>query len=531
MNILLVDDEKLAVEVVKKTIDMSRFGVDEVYTAYSMKQAIEVLEIHSVEIMVCDIEMPKGSGLDLAAWIREQGLDIMIIFLTSHALFQYAHTAIQLNAVSYLLKPVKREELAEAIRKAADNIQMKQQLKRNEKYMEHWKSNKVALQRDFWRACLQTDLGGVPNNIYGKAKKSGIPCSADVFYYPLVIVWSKDEEENECWDYETLSFAIENVFSEMLFRKTEISNLLSMYKNKCVIICSVGMDTYMLIREKCKLALEYCQTYLPGCNITVYVKEPVKLEQIGRSVKNMINETESDIVKKRGVVYLQEEKKLTSYEKPDMKSWVKKLLSGFTESALKDVEDYLNQLVRKREINASVLQRIQQDFLQDLYIEIGYQGIQANIIFSNDEIVNSFGEAGKSISGLLDWISCIGDFLSNYHHRISKVTGVVQEVKLYIEEHIREEINRSDLAAKVYLHPDYMNRLFKEQVGTSVSDYIIQMRLKHAQYLLRTTELSISAVAADVGYPNTSYFTKLFKRSTSLTPKDFRKTKKNGELI
>ena len=78
MNILLVDDEKLAVDVIRKTIPMSLHGIEEVYGAYSMKQAIEVLESHSVSILICDIQMPKGSGLDLADWIREQGLDVEI---------------------------------------------------------------------------------------------------------------------------------------------------------------------------------------------------------------------------------------------------------------------------------------------------------------------------------------------------------------------------------------------------------------------------------------------------------------------
>lgn len=114
------------------------------------------------------------------------------------------------------------------------------------------------------------------------------------------------------------------------------------------------------------------------------------------------------------------------------------------------------------------------------------------------------------------------------HERDCKASAAVQKVKLYIEEHVGEEISRDELAAKVYLHPDYMNRLFKEQVGTSFSNYVIQVRLNYAKYLLQTTNASISDVAVDVGYPNMAYFTKIFKRLTGMTPTEFRK--KQGAL-
>ena len=64
ISVLIVDDEVLCAEGVKCSTDWNALEVDQVYTAYSMKQAIKVLEENDVDIILTDVEMPKGTGLD-----------------------------------------------------------------------------------------------------------------------------------------------------------------------------------------------------------------------------------------------------------------------------------------------------------------------------------------------------------------------------------------------------------------------------------------------------------------------------------
>ena len=73
IGVLIVDDEVLCAEGVKCSTDWNALEVDQVYTAYSMKQAMKVLEEHEVDIILTDVEMPKGTGLDLLEWVREGG--------------------------------------------------------------------------------------------------------------------------------------------------------------------------------------------------------------------------------------------------------------------------------------------------------------------------------------------------------------------------------------------------------------------------------------------------------------------------
>ena len=100
---------------------------------------------------------------------------------------------------------------------------------------------------------------------------------------------------------------------------------------------------------------------------------------------------------------------------------------------------------------------------------------------------------------------------------------LMPKLKAYINENLQNNLTRSDLASQIYVHPDYLSHIFKESVGMSVSQYIMHTRLERSKVLLRSTEKSISQIARQVGYPNTSYFAKLFKRSTGMTPTQFRK--------
>lgn len=123
MNLLIVDDEMLEVTVIEKMIDTKALGIEQIFKAYSMNQAITVLEKENVAILLTDIEMPKGSGIRLAEWVKEQDIPLIVIFLTSHAVFDYAKKAVELEVKQYLLKPVRKEELIKTLQDAREGYQ------------------------------------------------------------------------------------------------------------------------------------------------------------------------------------------------------------------------------------------------------------------------------------------------------------------------------------------------------------------------------------------------------------------------
>lgn len=98
----------------------------------------------------------------------------------------------------------------------------------------------------------------------------------------------------------------------------------------------------------------------------------------------------------------------------------------------------------------------------------------------------------------------------------------IHSAKHFILKHIQENICIDDIAEEVHLNAQYLMRLFKKEMGVSILEYITDERIKLAKEILLKTDYPINQVADSVGYANYSYFTKIFKRATGVSPKKYR---------
>lgn len=101
--------------------------------------------------------------------------------------------------------------------------------------------------------------------------------------------------------------------------------------------------------------------------------------------------------------------------------------------------------------------------------------------------------------------------------------GRIHRITSYIHCNLEKKLSLEELAAQVYLNPEYFSRLFRQVMGVKPNDYINRKRIEKAQVLLLTTRLSLAEVAQNVGIPNTSYFFTCFKKYTLTTPEEFRR--------
>ena len=102
--------------------------------------------------------------------------------------------------------------------------------------------------------------------------------------------------------------------------------------------------------------------------------------------------------------------------------------------------------------------------------------------------------------------------------------AMIHAAKEYILRHIQDDICIDDIAEEVHLNAQYLMRLFKKEMGVSILEYITDERIKIAKELLVRTDYPINQVADSVGYSNYSYFTKIFRRATGESPKQYRQS-------
>lgn len=100
---------------------------------------------------------------------------------------------------------------------------------------------------------------------------------------------------------------------------------------------------------------------------------------------------------------------------------------------------------------------------------------------------------------------------------------LAEQVVRYIARNYRGMISMEQLAHQMNYTPQYVSRKFKEQMGCSPLDYTIRLRIDLARNLLCDTEATLQEIAAYVGYPDTVYFNRMFKKQTGITPGEYRR--------
>jgi AraC-like DNA-binding protein len=100
---------------------------------------------------------------------------------------------------------------------------------------------------------------------------------------------------------------------------------------------------------------------------------------------------------------------------------------------------------------------------------------------------------------------------------------VVDMIEKVIMEHLKENISLEFIAEKVYLSPKYISRIFKEEKGVNITQFITDCKLKKAAKLLLETNISLEKMIVQVGFSSTNYFIKKFKEKYSITPVQYRR--------
>lgn len=102
------------------------------------------------------------------------------------------------------------------------------------------------------------------------------------------------------------------------------------------------------------------------------------------------------------------------------------------------------------------------------------------------------------------------------------VKSVAELVVKYINSHINENVSTSVLSDVTGYSSGYLSRIFRQEIGMSIHDYVAQTRMNLAKEMLMNTNLKIYEVAENCGYENTTYFIKIFRINTGMTPQDYR---------
>lgn len=139
LKILLVDDEKFAIEGLIALLNWDRFDGELIGTAGSGEEALSLMDSIRPDVVISDIKMGGMNGIELSRIIRQKNEDIQVVLLTAHGEFEYARKAIQYGVIDYVLKPITREKIDQLNTLLTQKHE--QQLLQKKSYMTAWDSS------------------------------------------------------------------------------------------------------------------------------------------------------------------------------------------------------------------------------------------------------------------------------------------------------------------------------------------------------------------------------------------------------
>ncbi|MDR1913262.1 MAG: response regulator [Clostridiales bacterium] len=189
--------------------------------------------------------------------------------------------------------------------------------------------------------------------------------------------------------------------------------------------------------------------------------------------------------------------------KPDIKIIV---ITGY------DLFEYVHKCI-KMHVNDFFLKPVDEDELTKAIFKLVEQ-LEEERRFN--EIKASYDDASDHLSGASQLADSKGLY-ENMH-------GIVKQAKDIINSSLSEGTSVLSIAAKLYVSPSYLSRLFKKVMGEGCNEYITRKRIEKAKSLLESTNLPSGRIAGMVGYQDINYFSVAFKKQTGVSPTKFRES-------
>lgn len=536
MNILLVDDDAYLVEAIRTMVNWEALGIEGVYTANLAVTAKRILEEEEIDLMLCDVEMPRENGLELIDWCRKQGIDVATVILSSQARFEYARKAIELESYDYLLKPVSYPELTEKLSETIGKLLEKRE---QERYSKVGRQSGVALRTLFWKWFL---YGTEPEkeletafSDWLTAKKAETEESGR--YYMILFdsveyQTALEKEERGMTEY-TLREMLRRVSEQTPFALQTVFRTASrdLARHVAVFRREQACSAEELTQFARKVEAEAGDKLFRHCRC--FVGEGVGLPELPEQRRQLYRMMEDTISGKEQLYFLETYiwKKLP-YVEPAFEEWKRMILAGSGGQAAEEIGRYLDDQTEEEGLNAQVVRCFLLHFQYMLYEALRERQVLIQYL---DEDMNRETYPDRhfsSVPALKQYVNDVMEAACRLIEPVTESNSVIQKLVSYIDEHLGEELNRDSFAEVVYLNPNYMARLFKNEMGVSLGSYLISRRVEKAKELLRYTDIPINSVSLQVGYDNFSYFSKLFRKIEGCTPNEYRKQyKTDGKSV
>ena len=531
-NILMVDDEQLIRQGLRARIEYLGIDVDEIFEAENGLMALRLQEEHPIDVVITDIRMPDMDGLELIQEMQKKNNQIKFVVLSGYAEFSYAETAIRLGVKAYLLKPVSNDDLKAAFDKAykemeqtasvRQEVQMKKRMDREKQVYQQEKALNALFSSQEAGAVTREQLC----KLCGYDEKMWAGGAESVLYLAILHI-NKESFEHQRFrpvDHELVRFMIRNIFEEI---QAPCEKLLvnSLSDTRQMYGIFIGDD-------KKKLRMEVERIYLRmrsvlekkmGIYLTIGVSR-CRSQLEGKETSEARQALKQRIIYGKANIYFYEDIRILGEQE-------------FPVSQLHLLEQYIehNEIFKVKNLVQEIFSKELVKKYGSAYLRIMWIRILNLLLHHYERRGRNAAEIEKMLQNynLLDRIQSLQEIRQKIIEMVMECVSTesvadanarskIQMAIGYIQEHFAENLTVNVLAEHYGMSPNYFSSMFKKEMSRSAVNYITELRINQARELLYHSELSVVDISKKVGYEDSQYFFRVFKKYLGMTPLQYR---------
>ena len=375
----------------------------------------------------------------------------------------------------------------------------------------------------FWTGILNGWVRPDRTMIMMAGRRIHVPYLEDMQILPVLV---KTVHQNKVAESHTKASRDHLFFSTLLTRHLltapDGGAALDRYGQKWAVLCY--MDVYPCtpaeMEQRCLAAAREAEGQ--DWRLRFYIGTAVTPEALLEQWNALEILSAGDVGFRTGVVHMGQPARRDGAPMPDMQ-----LLSTLLETCrFREMEacvaEYVLPLARRDLIGTQWLVQLRDELLQVIYGALQHHGIPAERILSEELMGENFQRSASAVQLLLGWVHEVLGRMERFLES-ERADTPVKKARKYILQNLDQELSREDIAAHVFVSVGYLGRLFRQELGMSLSEYIFTERMKLAAQMLARTNLYVTAIALRVGFSNFPYFSTQFKKYSGLTPVEYRR--------
>lgn len=506
-KLVIVEDEDNIRQSLERYIPWADLGFQVVGTFSDGSDAFAFLKDNPCDAVLTDLLMSRMSGLELIRNLYELQPQLKVVILSGHSEFAFAQQAIKYQVAHYLVKPVDEDELIAVFQKLAD--QLAEQKAEQTVAESRNRELQQVLQKSFLRDLLSGRVASVNElDVYLKLLgQKYIQSTCPMFAFEIRTM-------GRTMDVSAETITAEEIFQAQLTADHDVCHIFFMEDraNHWQVVF-IGFAAGTDLRK-------YCNR---------------KMQQLTAALNAGLG-GEFTFCLTHSVAQLTE--LLTDIDAPETRAEKQPMDGALCENVVSDyklliVELDLGSKAALEHLLDGILFKLKnaplenvQFTLKNLYsvVELDYRKRKINVwdITGGKFNFNHLYRV-KSMEAIA---TCLKeDFFALCeglkHCKVGSEHSVVGRLIQYINEHLDEDVSHNTIAAKYRIHPGYMSRLFKQEMGETLSEYLLRIRIERAAALLKEGHHKIGDIAGMVGYSASSYFSIMFKKYTGFTPREY----------